>query len=149
MMQKSKQKASSSTQTLIKQSIAALKEMPGSTFNSILEYIKGKWGNVRREEVLDTMKRMRRTGELIQIKYYFRTPRKEVKTQLHKLKGNSVLKANKTEKEETVKKAKADKAGKRKHASIKNGLKNSSKAKVKTRILKRKAKGRVGKRRTY
>eukprot|EP00826_Nyctotherus_ovalis_P013924 TRINITY_DN13832_c0_g1_i4.p1 TRINITY_DN13832_c0_g1~~TRINITY_DN13832_c0_g1_i4.p1 ORF type:complete len:161 (-),score=31.09 TRINITY_DN13832_c0_g1_i4:39-521(-) len=81
---KNKQKSQSSVEALIKQAIISLKETPGPTFTSIAEHIKGKQRNVGRKEVLEAMKKMRKAGQVVQIKCYFRIPAKEIKMQLRK-----------------------------------------------------------------
>ena len=67
-----------SYETMIKNAIIALREVPGSTFSSIQNYILTHWKGIDKNNVLMCMKRMRKNEQLLQIKYWFKLSAKEL-----------------------------------------------------------------------
>ena len=119
-------KSHPSIEAIIKQTIVLLKEIPGSTLNSIAEYIKGKWNNIGKEAVLEAMKKMRRKEQLIQIKCYFRVPNKVIKMQLRNDKAS--FNSNKRERRSgrtNSGKAKRSKSDSRKNHKSRTNKKNN------------------------
>ncbi len=77
-------KSKGSIEVLVKDALISLSETPGSTFNSILDYLKIKYKEITKSKVLAAMKKMRKKGKLIQIKYWFRLAPKQVSIELKK-----------------------------------------------------------------
>ena len=67
-----------SMESLIKEAITSLNQMPGSTFNEIHKYIQRKTNDANKDTVINAMKKMRKTGLIIQMKCYFRLPYKVI-----------------------------------------------------------------------
>ena len=71
-------KSTGSVESAIKDAIVTLNEIPGSTFSSVLDFVKIARRGTSKEVLLSVMKRMRKKRQLIQIKYWFRLPQKPV-----------------------------------------------------------------------
>ena len=115
----------------IKQAIILLGETPGSTFNAIAEYIKKKWNRIERKQVLETMKIMRRTGQIDQIKCYFRITQQAIRKELRKFKNSS---SNSNKRGRKLSRVDIEENKKSKHTLVKNGVRVNSE--IKTQIIK-------------
>ena len=123
----------SSIESMIKEAIISLSESPGSTLNSISEHIKGNSAKFLKSEVLEGMKKMRKTGMIIQIKCYFRLPHKELNQEIRRRKAKAkfaIAQLNSTI-EGRVKEEVLESNFKRK-----NGNSKKVKGKIKKRIFK-------------
>ena len=121
------QKVSSSIESMIKNALITLKENHGSSMHSIKEYVEEMWGKSASNGVLEIMKKMRREGRLIQIKYCFKLSNKEISKELKEHKQLIIPPSFKTTISDRVRKRHSEKTDESENSFYSSSSNNSEK----------------------